>query len=157
MTELKDRLKSARKYARMTQAELAKAVPISQGTISDLESGRNKNTTSLVRIAQVLDVSPTWLATGQGQMTTSGIFVAGNNTNNGTQIGTQHRFVQEGQASDDISVCLSDDYQHAVQSLASIANISPSEWVSRVVEKEILAIREQARFALQATEGVGGR
>lgn len=69
MSELKDRLKTARKNAKMTQAQLAKAVPISQGTISDLESGRNKGTASLVKIAQALKVNAHWLATGEGEMT----------------------------------------------------------------------------------------
>lgn len=49
--------------------ELAKAVNTTQGSISDLESGRNKSTTMLAQIANTLKVSPTWLATGQGQMT----------------------------------------------------------------------------------------
>lgn len=73
MSELKDRLKTARKNAKMTQAQLAKAVPISQGTISDLESGRNKGTASLVKIAQALKVNAHWLATGEGEMNLDGI------------------------------------------------------------------------------------
>lgn len=67
--ELKDRLKQARKNAKMTQNDLAKAIKISQGSISDLESGRNKSTTNLVEMAKVLGVNPTWLATGQGEIT----------------------------------------------------------------------------------------
>lgn len=69
MKEFKDRLREARKNAKMTQVELAKAVNTTQGSISDLESGRNKSTTMLAQIANTLKVSPTWLATGQGQMT----------------------------------------------------------------------------------------
>lgn len=67
--ELKDRLKQARKNAKMTQIELAKVVKTTQGSIADLESGRNKSTTNLVKIAQALAVNPTWLATGQGEIT----------------------------------------------------------------------------------------
>ena len=67
--EFKDRLKIARKNAKMTQAQLAKAVETSQGSISDLESGRNKSTTNLMQIANVLKVNPNWLSTGQGEMT----------------------------------------------------------------------------------------
>lgn len=70
MSEFKDRLKQARKNAKMTQVELAKAVNTTQGSISDLESGRNKSTTNLIEIAGALGVNPTWLATGQGEMTT---------------------------------------------------------------------------------------
>lgn len=69
-TEFKDRLKSARKHARMTQIELAKAVGTSQGSISDLEAGRNKTSTNTVKMAQILGVNPDWLATGQGSMYT---------------------------------------------------------------------------------------
>lgn len=69
MQEFKDRLKLARKNAKMTQVELAKAVKTSQGSISDLESGRNKTSTNTLQLAQVLKVNPNWLATGQGEMT----------------------------------------------------------------------------------------
>lgn len=141
MIELKDRLRTARKQARMTQAELAKAVPISQGTISDLESGRNKKTTSLVRIAQVLEVNPTWLATGQGEMVGGGIFVNGNNTNHGTQIGTQYTNA-DGVLVNDIVVRLPQEQQKAVVGLASLSNISASEWIQKVVEKELAAIQQ---------------
>lgn len=68
MQEFKDRLKMARKNAKVTQAQLAKLVGTTQGSISDLESGRNRTTTNLVAIAGILNVNPTWLATGQGQM-----------------------------------------------------------------------------------------
>lgn len=67
-TEFKDRLKAARKHARMTQADLAKAVGTSQGSISDLEVGRNKISTNTVKIAQVLGVNPVWLESGAGEM-----------------------------------------------------------------------------------------
>ncbi|AKI27583.1 helix-turn-helix domain-containing protein [Moraxella catarrhalis] len=68
-TEFKDRLKSARKYAGMTQVELAQAVGTSQGSISDLEVGRNKISTNTVKIALALGVNAHWLATGEGSMT----------------------------------------------------------------------------------------
>lgn len=68
MTEFKDRLKIARKNAKMTQAQLAKAIKVTQGSISDLESGRNKSSTNTAQIATILKVNPTWLATGQGEM-----------------------------------------------------------------------------------------
>lgn len=69
MQEFKDRLKIARKNAKLTQIQLAKAVNTSQGSISDLESGRNKTSTNTLQLAQVLNVNPQWLATGQGDMT----------------------------------------------------------------------------------------
>lgn len=69
MQEFKDRLKHARKNAKLTQVELAKAVKTSQGSISDLESGRNKISNNIFQLAQALGVNPHWLATGQGEMT----------------------------------------------------------------------------------------
>ena len=71
MQEFKDRLKMARKNAKVTQAQLAKLVGTTQGSISDLESGRNRTTTNLVAIAGILNVNPTWLSTGKGEMTIS--------------------------------------------------------------------------------------
>lgn len=64
------RLKKARKYAVMTQVELAAAVNTKQGAISDLENGRNSTSTKLVQMALVLGVSAEWLSTGAGEMVT---------------------------------------------------------------------------------------
>lgn len=72
-SEFKDRLKLARKNAKMTQAQLAKAVNTTQGSISDLESGRNKTSTNTLQIANVLQVNPNWLATGEGEMLSNNI------------------------------------------------------------------------------------
>lgn len=65
---LAERLRFARKQAGLTQIQLSEILSISQGSLSDLESGRNKSTTNLVQIAGVLNVNPTWLATGQGDI-----------------------------------------------------------------------------------------
>ncbi len=65
---LAERLKFARKQAGLTQTQLSESLSISQGSLSDLESGRNKSTTNLVKIANILNVNPTWLATGQGDI-----------------------------------------------------------------------------------------
>ena len=62
------RLKKARKYAGLTQVELAKKSGSKQGAISDLESGRNESSTKLVEMAQAMGVSADWLATGKGEM-----------------------------------------------------------------------------------------
>ncbi|OOS22750.1 helix-turn-helix domain-containing protein [Moraxella lincolnii] len=63
---LGDRLKKARKDAKMTQKELLVAAGMkSQGQISDLENGRNKSSTSLPEIAKALGVSYEWLAYGK--------------------------------------------------------------------------------------------
>ena len=63
-----ERLKKARKYAGMTQVDLARAVGAKQGAISDLENGRNHSSTKLVQMAICLDVNAEWLSTGEGEM-----------------------------------------------------------------------------------------
>jgi len=66
MTETNERLKEARKAARISQNELADLAGISQVTVQQIESGRNKNSKMLAPIAIALGVSMDWLATGRG-------------------------------------------------------------------------------------------
>lgn len=63
-----ERLKKARKYAGMTQLDLAKAIDAKQGAISDLENGRNNSSTKLVEMAICTGVNAKWLSTGKGKM-----------------------------------------------------------------------------------------
>jgi phage repressor protein C with HTH and peptisase S24 domain len=72
MSTLKDRMKSARKHANLTQRELAVRVGVSQPVISQLESGENLQSVHLVRIAAACGVHPQWLADGEGPMQTDG-------------------------------------------------------------------------------------
>lgn len=65
------RLKKARARKDITQTQLARAAGISQGTIGNIESGIRGFGASVVKLATVLDVSPQWLATGDGEMTTT--------------------------------------------------------------------------------------
>lgn len=65
---LGDRVKKARKHAGLTQIQLAKKVKTSQGAISDIENGRNKDSSSLYDISKVTGVSADWLLKGQGEM-----------------------------------------------------------------------------------------
>ena len=65
-----ERLKKARKYAGMTQLDLAKAIDAKQGAISDLENGRNNSSTKLVEMAICTGVNAEWLSTGKGKMVT---------------------------------------------------------------------------------------
>lgn len=65
---LGDRVKKARKHAGFTQVQLAKKVETSQGAISDIENGRNKESSSLFDIAKVTGVSADWLINNQGEM-----------------------------------------------------------------------------------------
>jgi transcriptional regulator with XRE-family HTH domain len=61
-----DRLKEARKDAKLTQIDLAKRSGVKQSTISDLEVGNTRGTTNIAQLASVLSVSALWLETGRG-------------------------------------------------------------------------------------------
>jgi len=67
MTEFGQRLKQARKYAKLSQDALAKRVGISQGTMSELERYYSSSSYT-VQIAKECGVSAVWLATGEGEM-----------------------------------------------------------------------------------------
>lgn len=69
--ELKDRLKLSRKNAGFTQIQVSEAVKMTQATYSQLERGIVKSTSKIVEIAQILNVNPNWLATGEGEMSLS--------------------------------------------------------------------------------------
>lgn len=67
--ELKDRLKQSRKNANLTQNEVVERIAgLSQSAYSQLESGKVKSSGKIVEIANLFNVSSTWLATGQGEM-----------------------------------------------------------------------------------------
>lgn len=70
MNDLKDRLKSARKAANKTQAEVAKAVGMTQPSYHQLESGKSVASTFLPLIADYLGVSSLWLQTGSDKYST---------------------------------------------------------------------------------------
>ncbi len=67
--EYKDRIKAARKHAKLTQVELAKLVGIDQTSISDLERGKSQSSSYNARIAAACGVSSLWLEDGIGEMT----------------------------------------------------------------------------------------
>lgn len=70
------RVKLAREASKLSQTQLSKAVGISQGTLGDLERGKNKSSLKLAKIADVLGVTAIWLSEGKGSMyaTASSIF-----------------------------------------------------------------------------------
>lgn len=68
MDTLQERLIYARKQKQMSQAALGKAIKVSQSAIAALETGRNKSSTDIAKIADVLGVSAIWLETGRGEM-----------------------------------------------------------------------------------------
>lgn len=67
--ELQDRLKTARKAKKLSQAEVAEHINgLSQSAYSQLESGKSRTTTKLIELASLFGVNTNWLATGQGEM-----------------------------------------------------------------------------------------
>lgn len=65
MNSLGDRIRSVRRQKNISQAELAKLANVSQGAISQLESGRNETSKELPQIALALGVDVYWLQTGK--------------------------------------------------------------------------------------------
>lgn len=70
-----ERLKAARLYAKLTQAELAERCGVAQPTISELETPKTNGSAYTTRFARACGVSPDWLADEIGEMTPSGMFV----------------------------------------------------------------------------------
>ncbi|AXF52849.1 MAG: putative transcriptional regulator [Podoviridae sp. ctdb7] len=68
MKTLADRLKLARKHAKLTQRSLAEKVGVEQPVISQIETGKNQTSTHLLGIANACGVNPMWLAKGVGEM-----------------------------------------------------------------------------------------
>lgn len=77
MSTLGARLQLVRKERGLSQAALAKAVGSRQSSINDIESGRNKSSIYLVRIAQVLNVDPVWLELGIDGSASGGVTIVG--------------------------------------------------------------------------------
>lgn len=66
--EYKDRIKAARKHAKLTQGELGRIVGIDQTSISDLERGKSQSSSYNTSIAQACGVSAIWLEKNEGSM-----------------------------------------------------------------------------------------
>lgn len=66
--ELKDRLKQARKHAKLSQVQLAERAGIAQASISEIERGLTRTSGHLVKFATICGVSPIWLSEGTGSM-----------------------------------------------------------------------------------------
>ncbi|SIT43731.1 hypothetical protein BN2476_350262 [Paraburkholderia piptadeniae] len=61
-----ERLRQARKAAKLTQVELGRRVGLTQAAISDLESGNTAGTAQLLPLAKALGVAPEWLLNTTG-------------------------------------------------------------------------------------------
>lgn len=66
-SEFGQRLREARRHAKLTQVQLAKLVGMVQASVSDLESC-GKGSTYTPAIAEACGVSVQWLAYGKGEM-----------------------------------------------------------------------------------------
>lgn len=64
MSTLAERLRQARKAARMTQMGLALASGVSREAIAQIETGRTLRTRDIMDLAKALEVSPAWLQFG---------------------------------------------------------------------------------------------
>lgn len=65
------RLKQRREELGYSQARVAKLAGLSQPSYGDLENGKTQNSRKLVQIANALKVSPKWLLTGEGEMSSA--------------------------------------------------------------------------------------
>ena len=68
---LGERLKQRRLELDLSQLELARRAKVSQGTIAQLEIGRNQGSGKILDIAIALNVSPEWLLYGKTSRTTT--------------------------------------------------------------------------------------
>lgn len=66
MTTIGERIRTERKRQGLTQQDLAQYAGIAKQTLSDLENGSSKSTTTLPKIAERLGLSASWLQTGRG-------------------------------------------------------------------------------------------
>ncbi|WP_175224349.1 helix-turn-helix domain-containing protein [Achromobacter ruhlandii] len=66
MTTLGQRLKAARRDAKLTQAQVAKKVGMSQSALSELESDAYPTSSYTPRLAHLYRVHARWLADGEG-------------------------------------------------------------------------------------------
>jgi transcriptional regulator with XRE-family HTH domain len=66
-TDFANRVRAARRYAKLTQKQLAPLVGMSQSNLSELETVAHGSSMT-AQIAATCGVDATWLATGEGEM-----------------------------------------------------------------------------------------
>lgn len=81
MNTIADRVRARRNKLGLSQKELAKKIGVSQGTIGQLESGRNNRTKYIYQLATALAVDVQWLLDGnQAALDETGKKVNSNNS-----------------------------------------------------------------------------
>lgn len=82
MAEASDRVRQARRHARMTQPQLAERVGVHRSAVAQWErsTGPNPTTKNLARIALATGVSFEWLCTGRGRSVYLSDILAGEET-----------------------------------------------------------------------------
>lgn len=66
METVGDRVRKVRKERKWDQTKLAKKAEMAQNSLSDLETGKTKETPQIVKLALALGVSAYWLDSGKG-------------------------------------------------------------------------------------------
>jgi transcriptional regulator with XRE-family HTH domain len=68
MEKVGDRIRRLRAARKLTQGQVAKAIGITQGSFTQLETGKSKSPASstLTKLARYFEVDPEWLMTGKG-------------------------------------------------------------------------------------------
>lgn len=63
-----ERIRKLRLARKLSQEQLAKAVGIKQGSLTQLETGKSKSpkSSTLTKLARLFEIDPEWLMTGKG-------------------------------------------------------------------------------------------
>lgn len=68
MKHFSERLRHARQYRSLSQADLARLCGLSQSAISNYENGTRRDAREILELAKALNVSALWLRKGTGKM-----------------------------------------------------------------------------------------
>lgn len=141
MEEMKDRLRRLRKAAGLTQAQLARAAGVSQGTIGNIESGLRGYGESLVDIAKALNVPAEYL---RGEVHTllpslngtlaplTGFLIAGPAIPPGTPMTTRTITEEQWQLLQDVDMLIEEDREAIRKTIKEKADYARRVWEEMV-------------------------
>jgi transcriptional regulator with XRE-family HTH domain len=86
-----ERLKQARKHAKLSQIALADKAGVTQQTISNIEQGIQEKSTDVVQLAIACGVRPEWLAIEEGEMVAAYKYPVPANSPEGTVLALMER------------------------------------------------------------------